>query len=483
VVSIAEPEEGQLSLSEDPARIKQFPASTASRRLSGRPYMPSNSSSRLSLVSMQSTEEPSSTEATNTPHIHAEEKHHQHHHERLLSQVAEWLQAEKAKRAARKSHKRSARQKENDHAKEGLDESLTSRARSSSQDSNSSAISLEQLQRILEDNMSLFGNSKLPTSSPSKPKRPSLVPGATSPSLAPRKYSHSGPRRRSSIKKLAMSGFQSSDTEFGQDGDGVVNSCDAVLDNSKTMSYGGGNAESSTETPTVRSSKKEEKEQKAWLSFKTEILKITHTLQLKHWRKVVFPPASISQDPSRPYKLPAKLLLRVYGPQVEHLIDRENELGILRRLARKNIGPKLLGTFQNGRFEQYFESTTLTAEDMRVESTSKQIAKRMRELHDGVDLLDREVSEGPFVWRNWDKWVGRCEEVITYLDSKTTSSDQAIRETWGERGLVCGVEWPLFKAAVDKYRKWLEKYYGPGGVNKKLVFAHNDVRTSPSSIH
>jgi choline kinase len=298
-----------------------------------------------------------------------------------------------------------------------------------------------------------------------------------------------------------MSGFHSSDTEFGQDGEGVVNSCDAVLDNSKTMSYGGGNTESSSDTPILRTGKREEKERKAWLSFKNEILKITHTLHLKHWRKiplecgadievkrlsgaltnavyVVFPPATIPQkDPSRHYKRPPKLLLRVYGPQVEHLIDRENELGILRRLARKSIGPKLLGTFQNGRFEQYFESTTLTAEDLRVERTSKQIAKRMRELHDGIDLLDKEVTDGPFVWRNWDKWVERCEEVINYLDREIKSGNKGKGETWRERGLVCGVEWPVFKAAIDKYRKWLDKYYGPGGVNRRLVFAHNDVRT------
>jgi choline kinase len=252
---------------------------------------------------------------------------------------------------------------------------------------------------------------------------------------------------------------------------------------------------------TLRSSKREEKERRAWLSFKNEILKITHTLKLKHWRRiplecggdlevkrlsgaltnavyVVSPPAEIPphlSDPTRKYRVPPKLLLRVYGPQVEHLIDRENELGILRRLAKKRIGPRLLGTFQNGRFEQYFESITLTAEDLRVEATSKQIAKRMRELHDGVDLLDREVDEGPFIWLNWDKWVNRCEEVISYIDEQIMNGKTG-REPWRERGFVCGVPWPMFKKAVDDYRIWLNQYYADkGGVNRRLVFAHNDV--------
>lgn len=176
-----------------------------------------------------------------------------------------------------------------------------------------------------------------------------------------------------------------------------------------------------------------------------------------------------------------KLLLRVYGPQVEHLIDREAELQILRRLARKRIGPRMLGTFTNGRFEEYFNARALTPQELRLQDTSRQIAKRMRELHEGIDLLPSEREAGPFVWQNWDKWVNRVEQVATWLDrqiiegSKTPGDAPA--EKWRGRGLVCGVEWPKFKAVVYKYRDWLnEQYGGIAKVNERLVFAHNDVR-------
>ena len=176
-----------------------------------------------------------------------------------------------------------------------------------------------------------------------------------------------------------------------------------------------------------------------------------------------------------------KLLLRIYGPQAEHLIDRESELQILKRLARKNIGPKMLGTFTNGRFEQFFNARTLTAKDLRIPETSKQIAKRMRELHDGIELLKEERERGPFVWQNWDKWVQRCEEVILWLDQQLSSNKQrkgyaGRSEEWKQRGLVCGVEWSLFKRTVDRYRKWLEDQHGgPDGIRQDLVFSHNDV--------
>jgi hypothetical protein len=100
-------------------------------------------------------------------------------------------------------------------------------------------------------------------------------------------------------------------------------------------------------------------------------------------------------------------------------------------------------------------------------------------LHDGMELLEREREEGPFVWRNWDKWVDRCEEVISYLDKEVLSGKKGRKELWRKRGLICGVEWPQFKATIDKYREWLDEYYGREGVNRKLVFAHNDVCYPP----
>lgn len=177
-----------------------------------------------------------------------------------------------------------------------------------------------------------------------------------------------------------------------------------------------------------------------------------------------------------------KLLLRIYGPQVEHLIDRESELQILRRLARKKIGPRLLGTFTNGRFEQFFQARTLTARDLRVPETSMDIAKRMRELHDGIELLEEEREEGAFIWRNWNKWVDRCDEVISWLDNQILATKQGSTvsrsEEWKKRGLVCGVEWSFFRRTVEQYKSWLfEQYGGPAGIRKKLVFAHNDVST------
>ena len=175
------------------------------------------------------------------------------------------------------------------------------------------------------------------------------------------------------------------------------------------------------------------------------------------------------------------LLLRVYGPQVEHLIDRDAELNILKRLARKKIGPRMLGTFSNGRFEEYLHAKTLEAQDLRIPETSKQIAKRMRELHEGIELLDTEIDAGPGIFLNWDDWVERCEKVITWLDQQVRQAESGgepkPKAKYTRLGLICGVEWAIFRKTYDKYRAKLTEECGfESGIRKKLVFAHNDTQ-------
>lgn len=171
----------------------------------------------------------------------------------------------------------------------------------------------------------------------------------------------------------------------------------------------------------------------------------------------------------------SKLLLRIYGTNVDHLIDRESELQILRRLARKRIGPRLLGTFTNGRFEEFLHARALNPQDLHDPSTSKQIAKRFRELHDGIDLLPEERLEDPFVWRNIDKWMPRCSQIVSWVDTEAKRA-KGSGDAAKQRPFVCGTEWSKFVEVLEKYRKWLyQQYGGDARVRSQLVFAHNDV--------
>lgn len=417
----------------------------------------------------------------------------------LLARVGEWLDRERKKVSQKKQGRHPLRGVEtaNEQPNGQGAEQIPFRDRADSLDSQSSEVSLDRLQRILEDGMASLGLSSLPSSTPLLKRR------------------SSGRLRRGHTKSLQLQRLQSSDTDQ-LDIDIVVPSCEAVLDNSKAMSYSGGNA--STEDLSSSSSlrKREAKGRQAWLVFKNEVIRLAHTLKLKGWRSVpldggemisverlsgaltnavyvvtppkesdlveVNPPSGTATPTGK--KLPKKLLLRIYGPHVDQLIDRESELAVLHRLAKKKIGPRMLGTFTNGRFEEYFNASPLNPRDLRDPETSKQIAKRMRELHDGVELLESEREGGPNVWRNWDRWFTNVEKRASALDELLLSGEatpSGTIEGWRIRGHACGVSWPKFREIVGKYREHLDKFYGEGNLLKdRLTFAHNDVsNTTP----
>ncbi|MCJ1479082.1 hypothetical protein MMC13_007766 [Lambiella insularis] len=479
---------------------KQHRASGA-KRLVGRPSYDVSTTAFTSQSNIVLSDEPDSMVHGENPQPQSKIHHDHHKHLQasgpLVSQILDWLHEEKRKRCRRTAAKTSGRLDEpasqvNNTKKTENDESSGQRLRRLS-DSSDGGLALEKLEQILANNMVID---------------PGMLrsPGKEHTRRHPPKRSSTN---RSLIRKSSTIG--SSDTEYF-DGDVTVPSADVILDNSKTLSYSGGGADCEKERKP--SAKRAWKEKEAWVTFKNEIVRLAHTLRLKGWRRVpldrggdieverlsgaltnavyvVSPPRNIPQasidttnnsTSTLPRRRPQKLLLRIYGPQVEHLIDRESELQILRRLARKKIGPRLLGTFTNGRFEEFFNAHTLTASDLRVPEMSKNIAKRMRELHDGIELLEEERDGGPFVWRNWDKWVGRCEEVITWVDQQILSDKTGPMlsrgDAWKRRGLICGVKWSVFRETVDLYRRWLNKQYGgAAGLRQQLVFAHNDVNT------
>ncbi|CAG8005813.1 unnamed protein product [Penicillium salamii] len=394
----------------------------------------------------------------------------------LLNQVYEWLHHEKTRRQNRKARKSEA----TSYAPPEDDAPVSDvplEKPSSSPSSSESSFSLDKLEKIL------------------------LQYATTRPESTHRQPVKKQSRRRlKGLRRGSASESELTDAEAPPPG------VEAYLDNTKTLAYtGGGAVEENTDSS---ASVKQTKEAEAWMIFKTEIVRLVHTLQLKGWRKVPaelagdievvrlsgaltnavyvveppknLPPPKTDSNTLVSRKPPPKLLLRIYGPQVDHLIDREKELQILRRLGKKNIGPRILGTFLNGRFEEYFEARPLTHKELRMPETAKQVAKRMRELHEGITLLDEEREGGPMIFKNWDKWVDRCEQVTTWLDKELESPQneaKAATEPWRRRGYVCGVPWDVFRKAVENYRIWLiSTSGGMAEIKRQLVFAHNDTQ-------
>lgn len=160
------------------------------------------------------------------------------------------------------------------------------------------------------------------------------------------------------------------------------------------------------------------------------------------------------------------LLLRVYGKNVDNLIDRDSELETLIKLSSNGIGPRLLGIFANGRFEQFLEGyVTLGKEEIRDPVISQTLGRRMKDLHYNIKLNERERNlEFPQAWIQIMKWLLLFER--EFLPS---ISEKRLEET-----LL--MPWAKFRELVFTYRGWLLSKYDESALSQNYRFCHNDTQ-------
>lgn len=217
------------------------------------------------------------------------------------------------------------------------------------------------------------------------------------------------------------------------------------------------------------------------MPFRERLLEILRKLQIRSWTTPQIAPEDIVitkvsgaltnavffvSCPSAPFT--PTLLLRVYGPSSGSLISRPRELHTLHVLSsRYKIGPRVYGTFDNGRIEEYFDSVTLTSTDIRDPQISQWIGARMAELHsvdvqavDGNSLsADHDDSGMEFV-ANVRLWLGPAEEVL-----RLSGISDATRQE---------LDLSRFRNEWDRYVAWLLSR--PRTFGTRRVFAHNDAQ-------
>ncbi|KAJ2863077.1 hypothetical protein GGI22_002047 [Coemansia erecta] len=172
-------------------------------------------------------------------------------------------------------------------------------------------------------------------------------------------------------------------------------------------------------------------------------------------------------------QMPCKYIVRAYGKGTEELLSRDKELYWLSQLSPLGIGAQMFGIFGNGRIEQYLESTTLNNDIVRQTSASRDIARRMCELHTLVSYYRPYGSGNPSskeaVYLN-----GKPE-----LWNKVDTGMQVIQNRWQEIRHKCDSNpqcaeildnWPKLMQAVQKFKLRVEQARSP------LVFTHNDLQ-------
>ncbi|KAI9066690.1 kinase-like protein [Trametes sanguinea] len=221
------------------------------------------------------------------------------------------------------------------------------------------------------------------------------------------------------------------------------------------------------------------------LPFAEQLLRVLHTIRAPSWSEPEITPDAITiQKVSGsltnavffvscpPVANARTVLLRVYGPSSGSLISRPRELHTLHVLSsRYHIGPRVYGTFENGRVEEYFDSTALTAADLRDQQISAWIGARMAELH-GVDIdavePDARVADGPEkgqvqlgVQKNVKSWLPSAREVLNLPGAPAE--------------VRAGLDLDRFEREWGMYLSWLHQKEASEGMSPR-VFSHNDAQ-------
>ena len=215
--------------------------------------------------------------------------------------------------------------------------------------------------------------------------------------------------------------------------------------------------------------------------FASQLVSLLVALQVPVWAVQHIDPARVSLRKASgsltnavffvSYPSIPTVLLRIYGTSSDALISRSRELQTLHNLSsRYHIGPRIYGTFSNGRIEEYFNSVTLCPSDLRDEGISRWIAARMAELH-SVEIT---AVEGPLAVRNlegksWDigvkknvkTWLPLAREVLAHYN--IDQSDRTL------------LNLDAFSVAWSRYLRWLSQVEKVEGASRR-VFAHNDTQ-------
>jgi choline kinase len=165
------------------------------------------------------------------------------------------------------------------------------------------------------------------------------------------------------------------------------------------------------------------------------------------------------------------ILLRIYGPSSGNLISRPRELHNLHILSSQyRLGPRVYGTFENGRLEEYFDSKALTAQDMRDPEISQWIGARMAEFHSvDIELIEGTTIQTRGEGNGWDiavkknvkSWLDPARQVLAL-----SGFPQTIREE---------LDLDKFKKDWNGYMQWLATVDDPQRGSRR-VFAHNDAQ-------
>uniref|UniRef100_A0A0M3HN56 Choline/ethanolamine kinase n=1 Tax=Ascaris lumbricoides TaxID=6252 RepID=A0A0M3HN56_ASCLU len=164
---------------------------------------------------------------------------------------------------------------------------------------------------------------------------------------------------------------------------------------------------------------------------------------------------------------PRSALLRIHcNVDLEHLL---NESVVFTLLSERALGPKLLGVFPGGRFEQYIPSRPLLCHELSLPSISRRIGCLLARVH----ALDVPIMKEPMIVEVAEGWLAKLRKVESKVAHKMRLNTVQVDLSKCPSEITC----ELLSDELDLLRACLENSDSP------LVFCHNDLQEGNILLH
>ncbi|CAJ0928501.1 unnamed protein product, partial [Mesorhabditis belari] len=157
---------------------------------------------------------------------------------------------------------------------------------------------------------------------------------------------------------------------------------------------------------------------------------------------------------------PTKTLLRIHCQG--DLNQQLTESVVFTLLSERGLGPRLLGIFPGGRFEQFIESRALTCSEISQPRFARILAPMVGRVH----TLDVPITKEPQTLLVIKNWIAELEELIGERDIKITTKQAKVDVNRVPSTIRAN---DLYKE-VEFYQKFLDV------ANSPIVFSHNDLQ-------
>jgi choline/ethanolamine kinase len=154
---------------------------------------------------------------------------------------------------------------------------------------------------------------------------------------------------------------------------------------------------------------------------------------------------------------PTQALLRLYG---DRNCDITLQVQIFELLSKKDLGPKLYGSFEDGRLEEFLPASSLTCDELMNHDISSIIARKLAAVHSlNVPNMD---SNSSWLMARFHEWLSFINEHKKQNPNQYTTQEQSSK-----------VARKLMTIDFEKEINFLEQVLD--GSRSPIVFSHNDL--------